>query len=261
MASYAPIFYHEERGGGWLPDMIRFDHESSYGTPSYYVQKLIPQYLGKQIVRWTEEGNLVNGGENKIGLSTWSTTVTYDNIKVTDMKGNVLMQEDFSGNADNWDLPSSGWSISRGQLCQNNGTEQGQIAFCNTALPTSYVIELDATKKSGAEGFLIAVNLADRDNYIWWNIGGWNNGQHGIQVCTNGTKSDYDLKPGSVKTGSIYRIRIEVDGANIKCYLDGELIHDLSLPTDRKIYVSSSIDDQNKVMYVKLVNTRDEASG
>ncbi|MDE5585962.1 MAG: hypothetical protein K2I92_06425, partial [Muribaculaceae bacterium] len=260
MASYAPIFYHEERGGGWLPDMIRFNHEASFGTPSYYVQKLMPQFLGKQNVKWTEEGNLVGGGENKIGLSSWSTTVSYDNIKVTDLDGKTLVQEDFSGDASNWDLPSTAWSIQEGQLSQSNGSEQGRIAFCNTVLPSSYVLELDATKKSGAEGFLVAVNLADRDNYIWWNIGGWNNGQHGIQVCTNGAKSDYDLKSGNIEIGRSYHIRMEVGGTRVKCYLDGELIHDLNLPAERKVYVSSSIDDENKVMYVKLVNTRDEAS-
>ncbi|MDE5795181.1 MAG: carbohydrate-binding protein [Muribaculaceae bacterium] len=260
MASYAPIFYHEERGGGWLPDMIRFNHESSFGTPSYYVQKLMPQYLGKQNVKWTESGNLINGGENKIGVSSWSTTVSYDNIKVMDMDGKILLEEDFSGEAGNWDLPSSGWSIKDGQLCQQNSSEQGRIAFCNTVLPSSYVLELDATKKSGAEGFLVAVNLADRDNYIWWNIGGWKNGQHGLQVCTNGAKSDYDLKAGNIQSGKTYRIRMEVEGTRIKCYLDGELIHDLTLPSERKVYVSSSIDDANGVMYVKLVNTHGEST-
>lgn len=260
MASYAPIFYHEERGGGWLPDMIRFNHETSFGTPSYYVQKLMPEYLGKQNVKWSEEGNFVSGGENKIGLSSWSTTVSYDNIKVTDFDGNLLLEEDFSGNTDNWDLPTSNWSIKNGQLTQQSGSEQGRIAFCNTVLPSSYILELDATKMSGAEGFLVAVNLADRDNYIWWNIGGWNNGQNGLQVCANGAKSDYDLKSGNIETGRTYRVRMEVEGTRIKCYLDGELIHDLALPSERKIYVSSSIDDDKKVMYVKLVNTRDEST-
>lgn len=261
MASYAPIFYHEERNGGWLPDMIRFNHESSFGTPSYYVQQLMPKYLGKQNVKWTEEGNLVNGGENKIGVSSWSTAVSYDNIRVTDSEGKVLMEEDFSGNSDNWDFPSSNWSISDGQLMQQSGSEQGKIAYCKTVLPDSYVLELDAVKKSGAEGFLVAVNLADRNNYIWWNLGGWNNGQHGLQVSSNGAKSDYDLKAGAIQTGKTYRIRMEVDGTRVKCYLDGALIHDLTLPSERKVYVSSSItdfDNGNGVMYVKLVNTHNE---
>ncbi|MDE7420134.1 MAG: carbohydrate-binding protein, partial [Muribaculaceae bacterium] len=259
MASYAPIFYHEERGGGWLPDMIRFNHESSFGTPSYYVQQLMPSYLGKQNVKWTETGNLVNGGENKIGVSSWSTAVAYDNFRVTDMDGNMLLEEDFSGDGSNWDLPSSNWSIKEGILTQQSSSEQGRIVYNNTVLPSNYVLELDATKKSGAEGFLIAVNLADRDNYIWWNIGGWNNGQHGLQVCVNGAKSDYDLKAGNIQTNKTYHIRMEVEGTRIKCYLDGELIHDLTLPSERKVYVSSSIDDEAGVMYVKLVNTHGES--
>lgn len=263
MASYAPIFYNEERGGGWLPDMIRFNNERSFGTPSYYVQQLMPQYLGKQNIKWTEDGNIVNASENKIGVSSWSTSVAYDNIKVTDVSGNVLFEEDFSGDLDNWNVPSSNWKIKDGQLYQSSTSEQGKIAYCNTILPGSYVLELDATKNSGAEGFLVAVNLADSNNYIWWNIGGWNNGQHGLQVCANGAKSDYDLKTGNVETGHTYRVRMEVSGTRVKCYLDGELIHDLSLPVDRYIYVSSSIDDKENgegVMYVKLVNTRDEAT-
>ncbi len=258
MASYAPIFYHEERGGGWLPDMIRFNHESSFGTPSYYVQKLMPEYLGTQNIKWTEEGNIVNGGENKIGVSSWSTTVSYDNIKVTDLDGNILMQDDFSGDLSNWDLPSYYWNLKDGQLSQQSSSEQGRLAFCKTALPSSYVLELDATKTSGAEGFLVAVNMADRDNYIWWNIGGWNNGQNGLQVCSNGAKSDYDLKAGNIVTGRTYHIRMEVEGTRIKCFLDGDLIHDVALPADRKVYVSSSIDDKKRVMYVKLVNTHAE---
>lgn len=260
MASYAPIFYHEERGGGWLPDMIRFNNESCFGTPSYYVQQLMAQYLGKENVKWTEEGNIVNGSENKIGVSSWSTTVAYDNIKVTDMSGTVLMEEDFNGNLDNWTVPSSNWKIIDGKLCQQSGSEQGKLVFSNTVLPGSYILELDATKNSGAEGFLVAVNVSDNDNYIWWNIGGWNNGQNGLQVCTNGSKSDYDLKSGNIETGRTYHIRIEVEGTRIKCYLDGEMIHDISLPADRFVYVSSSIDDESGLMYIKLVNTREEDS-
>ena len=35
-------------------------------------------------------------------------------------------------------------------------------------------------------------------------------------------------QPGSIETGRWYDIRVEVKGSNIKCYLDGKLIHDLN---------------------------------
>lgn len=255
MASYAPIFFHEERGSGWLPDMIRFNNESSFGTPSYYVQKMMPAYLGKQNLKWTETNNLVNGGENKIGVSSWSTSVTYDNIKVTDSEGNTLILDDFSGNGYEWTFPTSNWTVSNGALRQSSTSEQGRLAYCNTVLPDNYTLELDAVKNSGAEGFLVAVNVADKDNYIWWNIGGWNNGQHGIQLSNHGAKSDYDLKAGNIETGRTYHVKIEVNGMRLKCWLDNDLIHDVTLPSERYVYASASIDDEAGLMYLKLVNT------
>lgn len=49
MASYAPIFanLHDRR---WAPDMIQFNSEKAFGTPSYYVQKLIADHVGTRIL-------------------------------------------------------------------------------------------------------------------------------------------------------------------------------------------------------------------
>lgn len=50
MASYAPLF---ARIGyvQWAPDMIWFDAEGSYGTPSYYVQKMFSNHMGQYTVK------------------------------------------------------------------------------------------------------------------------------------------------------------------------------------------------------------------
>lgn len=64
MASYAPIFVNEN-DQKWKPDMIRFDATHSYGTPSYYVQKLMSQKLGTRNITWTEEGNAMQSEEGK----------------------------------------------------------------------------------------------------------------------------------------------------------------------------------------------------
>ena len=260
MASYAPIFMNEERSGGWMPDMIRFTHNQSYGTPSYWVQRLLPASHGKQNVRWTEEGNIAGAGK-RIALSSWSTLVKYDNVKVTDRDGNVVFSDDFSSTTStDWTAPNSNWKRTGGVLQQTSSSEQGLFYACTKSMPDSYVLELDATKVSGAEGFLVGFNYADGQNYCWWNIGGWNNTKHGLQVSRNNAKSDFNLKGGSVDTGHTYRLRLEVDGAHVSCYLDGELIHDLDLPMERNVYVASSIDDETSTMYVEIVNTRSTAS-
>lgn len=254
MNSYAPIFMNEERNGGWMPDMIRFNHTTSYGTPSYWVQQLMPNNIGRQNVNWTEDNNL-GGAGSRIALSSWSTRVQYDNIKVTDAAGNVIFSDDCSSaSTTDWKASTGNWTRTGGAIVQNSSSEQGRFYAGTFDLPGKYTLELDATKVSGAEGFLIGFNYADEQNYSWWNIGGWNNGQHGLQVSRNNGKTDFDLKAGSITTGQTYHIKIEVDGTHVKCYLDDKLIHNLVLPQERRVYVSSTIDDEAGEMYLKMVN-------
>jgi alpha-N-arabinofuranosidase len=54
MASYAPLFVNVNPGGmEWTPDLIGYDNLTSYGSPSYYAQKMFNNYLGDKIVRIT----------------------------------------------------------------------------------------------------------------------------------------------------------------------------------------------------------------
>ncbi len=259
MNSYAPIFTHEE-SYGWKPDMIRYNSAVSYGTPSYHVQQMMPNYLGKVNVAFTEDGNFGAAGKNRIGLSTWNTSAAFDNVTVRDAAGNTLFSDDFSGDMSAWEGGSAGsWSVSAGALYQSNTSMQGDILFCTQTVPDSYVIELDATKNGGSEGFLIAFNYKDSNNWTWWNLGGWWNASHGIETCVNGSKSTIVRTNGSLVNGHKYHIKIEVEGEHVRCYLDGELVHDVVMPVERRVYVSSSIDDATKTMYIKMVNHGAEA--
>jgi alpha-N-arabinofuranosidase len=49
MASYAPLLAHVD-AWQWAPDLIWFDNLRSFGTPSYYVQKLFATNLGSRIL-------------------------------------------------------------------------------------------------------------------------------------------------------------------------------------------------------------------
>ena len=63
---------------------------------------------------------------------------------------------------------------------------QGKLNIADVNAPDSFTLELDATKNSGDEAFLVAFNYGDDSNYCWWNIGGWGNKAHAIEVCSNG---------------------------------------------------------------------------
>lgn len=253
MNSYAPIFVNENNYN-WRPDMIRFNSYTSFGTPSYYVQQLLPNNVGKQNVRWTEQGNRISPSAGCPGLSTWSTQATFDNMKLTKIDGTPLFSDDFSATGAEWSANGGQWGTSGGKLHQTDAAMQGSIYVCHTDPGESYIYEIEATKNSGAEGFLIVFNYRDTNNYCWWNLGGWGNTQHGVEVCTDGQKSTVASAAGSLNSGQTYRIRIQVQGTHVQCYLDGALVHDFTLPAERKIYVSSNIDDETGMLYVKMVN-------
>lgn len=256
MNSYAPIFVNEN-DQRWMPDMIRFNSSYCYGTPSYYVQQLFPNNTGKENIIWTETGNKVSTG-HKIAFSTWNTSAEFDNIKITDFNNSELLSEDFASKPSGWTLPS-GWNADGGCLSQTSESSQGSLAICDSELPDNFIFEFDAVKKSGAEGFLVAFNFGSEKDYIWWNIAGWNNTQHALEVCTNGAKTQYDIRAGKIETGKTYHGRIVVDGNHIVCYLDNELIHDITLPVARKLYISSNIDDETGMLYCKVVNMTSSA--
>ncbi|MBZ5622391.1 MAG: carbohydrate binding domain-containing protein [Acidobacteriia bacterium] len=57
MASYAPLFVNVNKGGmQWQTDLIGYDAMSSYGSPSYYAQKMFSLYHGDNVVPITAQG-------------------------------------------------------------------------------------------------------------------------------------------------------------------------------------------------------------
>lgn len=260
MASYAPIFMNEEQGGGWHPDMIRFNSGMSYGTPSYWVQQMNGENVGRQSIRWTELNN-TNSDETKFALSSWGTSVKYDNLKITTTIGGkrITYTNDFeSDDLSQWTRDGGTWRVRNGELCQTSTSMYGKfLTLDSISLGTNYTIELDATKVSGGEGFLIGFNVQGSQDYIWWNLGGWGNSRHCVEQCIGNYKAVVgDGVDGSLATGKTYQLKIEVNGTSLKCYLDGDLVHDLQIvkPYDQKLYLSASTNAEDGQIYLKVVN-------
>ncbi len=255
MASYAPIFVNENNQV-WAPDMIRFNTNTSFGTPSYYVQKLFANNTGKTNIKWTESNNKIEAASGgKIGFASWLTSVTFDQVNVTDKNGNSLVNETFD-NVTNWTNGTGTWVCADGTYSQTDANSQGGSSTFNTVLQTdTFTYSLDAVKNSGKEGFLIIFNYQDADNYCWWNLGGWSNTALAVEQCINGSKSTLASVSGSITTGQAYKIKIIKTSTNVKCYLDNVLIHDFTMSVRTKgVYVASSINDDSQTMYIKLVN-------
>ncbi len=257
MASYAPIFCNEGHPGPWMPDMIRFNSSNSFGTPSYWVQQMMASNVGHQNITWTERNNIVNARDAYVALSSWGTSVSYDNLKISDGLGQEIYSTDFSNANDyqlNWNQTGGTWNINNGTLNQTSTTMNGECNVCYNLTGENCTIELDARKNSGAEGFLIAFSYNDPKNYVWWNLGGWGNTQHAVEQCVDGSKTTLATAQGSLKTGTTYHLKIVKAAQQVYCYVGDSLYHKVSLPDTRRVYACAALNKAEDTLILKFVN-------
>ena len=262
MGSFAPIFMHES-DPCWPYDMIHFNSGRNFVTPSYYVQKLMGSNLGYQNLKWTETGNSLHAtASHQVGLATWNTQASFDDVRVTNGEGTVVLSDDFTQNS-GWSTNGGSWSVASGTMRQTASGTNSDRGCRNINLTkfydNDYTLELRARKDGGAEGFLIIFDYQDADNYIWWNIAGWNNTQHAIEVCTNGAKSTLSPVSGAIATGQWYDLKVTVTGSTVRCYIDGTLTHEFDLPTTRALYQSVQLSEDGRELILKVVNPNDQA--
>ena len=256
LASYAPIFVNEN-DARWRPDMVRFSSSRVMGTPSYYVQQLMPQHIGTQVVKVSQtdpyKGKVfkpLTPGKSRVGYGTWNTQASFTHMDPLPKSG---QPEYITGN----------WTVNTDVSVSQTGNGEQCIAMCKSVIDSDhYTVKCRARKDSGAEGFIIVFNYVDEHNYCWVNFGGWTNSQHAIEQISNGGKLLTASKRGRVQTGRWYDVTLQVAGDSVKAWLDQELIFDTVLKHDdtKGIFSSATINDATGELIVKVVNTGDEAT-
>ena len=250
MASYAPLFVNANHRH-WNPDLIVFDSSRVFGIPSYYVQKMFAENRGDTVLPCAVESVSAEAPVERgmVGVGTWLTQAEFKDIKVTH-GDQVLYACDFANGTKGWKLQGGDWKAEGGVLKQASGAE-GVRAVTGDKKWNNYTYTLKARKLGGSEGFLILVGV-DKDNQkSWWNIGGWGNKQHGLEMPgVEEVKVD-----GKIETGRWYDIKVELKGGNIKCYLDGKLIHDAQSKPLKALYASSTLSKDGKEVILKVVNS------
>jgi alpha-L-arabinofuranosidase len=224
LASYAPLFANEDYVQ-WRPDLVWFNNHASWGSANYEVQKLFMNNVGSRVVSSTATGtpSLVAPISGAVGLSTWATSVAYDDVKVTAADGSALLSDDFSGDAAQWTHTGGGsWSLEDGQYVQTDTAAENTMVSAGDPAWHDYDLHVKATKRSGKEGFLVAFGVKDTGNYYWWNLGGWNNTQTAVEQAVDGGKSTLIAKPGTIETGRAYDVDIKVRDRQVTLYLDGQ---------------------------------------
>ncbi len=272
MAAYAPLFGNLT-ATHWAPDLIWFNNHLSTGSINYYVQKLFGNNVGNALLSSELKGADIEAEDlkGKVGLGTWYTVAEFDNVKVTDNKtGKTLASDNFSLPTNfwwNWNEVTPGdWHIRKGKLVQEETelayNNYGASAFFGKEEWSNYTYTFEATKTEGAEGFYVPFLIEDENNMFFWNIGGWDNTKSGLQRVTDGAKTNGlpgTMTDFTVETGRTYEIKIEVDGINIRGYIDGELQFDYVAGSSSKAnaYQVVSTDEETGDIIIKLVNVTD----
>ncbi|PZG11289.1 alpha-L-arabinofuranosidase C-terminal domain-containing protein [Nonomuraea aridisoli] len=258
LASYAPLMANVDYVD-WTPDLIWFDNDEAYGSPSYHVQRLFSTNVGERVVPSTFEGEAgpVEDITGAVGLGSWNTAVRYDDVKVTAADGTVLLADDFSSGAGDWTPGLGSWAVQDGAYVQ---TAQIADARSTAGSPgwSNYTIEVTARKTGGAEGFLVMFGVRDTGTFYWWNVGGWNNTQSAVEKAVNGGKSSIATSSRTVQTGRDYRLKIQVDGRRITTWLDGEQV-DSVVDDSRVEPLYQVVSRDGKSVTLKVVNAQDTA--
>ncbi|HWW02426.1 MAG TPA: alpha-L-arabinofuranosidase C-terminal domain-containing protein [Candidatus Acidoferrum sp.] len=249
MASYAPLFANVNYKK-WNPDLIDFDSSRVYGLPSYYVQKMFSENRGEAVLPMTLESPEITPATKAgaIGVGTWRTEAEFKDLRVT-RGGETLFTCDFIDGTTGWTLHGGDWSVDNGSFHQKSLADNVR-AFAGDKKWNNYTYTLKARKLSGDEGFLIPFLVQDENAKGWWNIGGWGNTQHAIEM--NGIIGNE--VPGRIETGRWYDIRIELTNTKIKCFLDDKLIHDVSYPVTKSLYAVASRAKGGHEVILKVVN-------
>lgn len=254
MSCYAPLFCNANHKR-WPVNLINYDSSRVFGLPGYYVQKLFSENRGDVVlpldVKTPAVKPVSRGGG--IGVGTWMTDAEFKDMKVTS-EGRTLFAFDPAAGVDGWRRHDGSWKIQDGALRQSVIAEN-VFAVVGDKTWNNYTYSLKARKLGGEEGFLIPFLVRGEDSKCWWNIGGWGNTKHNIEM--DGVSCG-DAQ-GSVETGRWYDIRIEVTPEAIKCYLDNKLIHDASFAAMKSLHASAVLDQRAKEIILKVVNVSEDA--
>ncbi|HLO99611.1 MAG TPA: alpha-L-arabinofuranosidase C-terminal domain-containing protein, partial [Fimbriimonas sp.] len=251
MSSYAPLLANVGLKA-WNPDLIYFDGSRVAGTPSYHVQKLFASHRPTEVVASTATSTaptstkFPSGG---IGVGTWITQAEFKDIEITE-------------NGVTKSIPVTSLQRERGEWTVENGiAKQTSLQErCRMFFPmpnsSTYKLKLKGRKLGGDEGFLISVGHQSPDTWVWLNLGGWKNAEHGIEVSGSG-RMGRNL-PGKIETGKWYDIEIDYSPTRIICKLDGKQIFDEGTPSYSTFFQTAGIDRKTNELVVKLVNGANE---
>lgn len=253
MAAYAPLYCNANHKR-WPINLINYDSYRWYGIPSYYVQQMFARNQGTVILPVAvENAPSVEAPYSKgcIGLGTWNNAAEFKDVQVTAPNGKILYKADFSKVDEKWRRTGQGeWSVQDGVLKQN-AIAQGVTIFMGDTTWTDYTITLKAQKIVGENGFQIYFRNRKNNERIRWDLGGYNNSVHQMEIGVTSESVNATIEPGRW-----YDVKLEIRGTSVKGYLDGKLVQEVtdSRSNAKSLCATAARDDKSGDIILKVVN-------
>ncbi|TWT68502.1 alpha-L-arabinofuranosidase C-terminal domain-containing protein [Crateriforma conspicua] len=247
MTCYAPLFGRKGHMQ-WRPDMIYFDDRNVVRTTNYYVQQLFSRhkgdvYLANSIdVVAKSPAPLFNG---YVGIGTWNTTIELGEAAVNGRPLDLA----------HWKTTSGKFEHDNGHLAQTDMKATPALAISHESFSGEKIVFTARVKKTGGkEGFLLRfASDANGKGGYWWNVGGWNNRQHGIESFDGDQSSTIAKVDGGIESDQWYDLKIEMNGDTVRCFINGDLKQQVQLGS-LDVSISSTYDRDAGEIILKLVN-------
>lgn len=251
MMSYAPFM----KNLGWQdrkPNMIGFDLDRVYGAPIYWIQKMYAENVISTILPFEMNSPDYRPAKlGSMGFGTQDTAAQFKDIKVLDAEGKVMFDADTA--------PRSEWQRPQKKKATGEKPAEGLVEFDAAGTHMSltervfkgdYTIIAKARKLEGKNGFNIYFNTYFNSR-SYWQLGG--DGNKSSKLIGEGFAGQ-KIQPFAIENDRWYDLRMEIRGDNIRCYVDGTLINEISYQPLHSLYVSAGRDDHAGEIVLKVIN-------
>ncbi|HEY3391852.1 MAG TPA: alpha-L-arabinofuranosidase C-terminal domain-containing protein, partial [Lacipirellulaceae bacterium] len=263
MSSYAPLLAHED-AWQWRPNLIWFDNLTVYATANYYVQQMFSWNRGDVVLPVKLiDSRPAEAPAGRIGLVTDRASAEFRDVRVT-VDSEALNAADAFDEHSGRTTFRGNWGVRDGVIRQTDRRAAARVQFGDFSWKDC-TLTLKARKLAGAGDFGVSFRNSPGGSFLQWNLGTANNTQHSFQANLASHSVDdttIERKQGSIETDRWYDLEVELAGAKVRCFLDGELVHDLDIPPPNlpRLFATASRDTNSGQIILKVVNPTGEDS-
>lgn len=264
LASLAPTLVNDN-DHTWNPDLITFNSNKSYGSPSYQALKLFQRNLADRVLPVTLADmpfsgirNQATTGRGMLSFTNPAADCDYKDATVT-IDGKTFRGRDLFTPVAMAMQDSGEWRVGTGdfvelpfsQAVHDYGDDHNWKDYTLT-------VKAHARRIIDLEGFDIAFWSMGKDAHWQWDIGRWRR-MSWLEWIDHGYSSYFGSADGNVYPGQWYEVKVRVTADSVFTYLNGRSIHSVARPRmiTPSMYVSAGVKSHHQVI-VKVVNATNQ---